>query len=217
MNMDEGKSVLEVKHETWKARLRLWSLFGVAVFLCLLIFVENRTVILNPQGSILTYLSNFCHGNGGLGTVGDYHNPISFSGLEAGDIVLGGYPNCGYGEYSHVALYIGDNQILEGYADSGLTVQNLSHFRTYSQVALLRVEVDPVLKAQAVTYALQKRGGAFYPLAFKKGDRVWNCSKIMWKAYAEQGIDLDPLHDLWVKPETFKDSPYVKVISEKKI
>ena len=59
-------------------------------------------------------------------------NDISFEGLE-GDIVLGAYPHCAYGRYSHAALYVGSGQIIEGYADLGITLQSIEHFREYPQ------------------------------------------------------------------------------------
>ena len=200
-----------------KARLRLWFLFAAAIVLLVPFVFENRILISDPNSSIPTYLKNFQRGSAGLGIAGDYKNSISFSGLEPGDIILGGYPDCSYGEYSHAALYIGSNEVIEGNADSGIAIQSIFHFSSYSQVALLRIEAPAELKTHAVEYALAHRGKAFYPLAFKNGERIWNCSKIMWKAYMEQGIDLDPLHDIWVKPESFKTSPYARLIDEKKV
>ena len=199
-------------------KLRLWFLFSAGFIMLFLFLAENRVLISNPNSSLATYGYSLRQGHGGMGRVGDYRNNISFTGLEPGDIIIGGYPDCGYGDYSHAALYIGDGLIIEGYADTGLSVQSLDHFRTYSKVALLNVLAPPEVKAQAVSYALAHCGEVFYPLAFKRGERVWNCSKIMWKAYKEQGIELDPLYDdIWVKPESFKDSPLVRVISEKNV
>ena len=52
-------------------------------------------------------------------------------------------------------------------------------------------ESGSAVKKQAVEYVRRQQGAMFYPLAFKAGDRYWNCTKIMWKAYREQGLDFD--------------------------
>ncbi|MDR1615982.1 MAG: hypothetical protein LBR98_03110 [Syntrophomonadaceae bacterium] len=196
--------------------LRLWILPLVAVVLCGLIFMENRTVITDTEGAVKFYLRSLKQGHGGIGDEGNFNNSISFAGLAVGDIVLGGYPNCGYGEYSHAALYIGEGMVLEGYGN-GIYIQPVNRFRSYSQVALLKVEVAPEVKARAVDYALRQYKEAFYPLAFKKNERVWNCSKIIWKSYEKYGINLDYSNDLWIMPSIFKNSSYVRVIDERKI
>mgnify|MGYP000890141327 CR=1 FL=1 len=178
------------------------------------IIFSNQSIVFNPEGVTSIYIKSALSGNVGYGNPVPYNNDISFEGLEPGDIILGAYPYCAYGRYSHAALYVGSGQIIEGYADLGITLQPIEHFREYPQVCLLRVDVDPAVKRAAVAYAIEQLGEVFYPVAFKSGQNTWNCSKIMWKAYQLQGVDFDPNHDLWVQPDSFYYSPYVKVIRE---
>ncbi len=187
-------------------------------FLTLLAFmfilITNYAVVTSPQGAASIYLKSALSGNIGYGNPQKAHNSISFAGLEPGDIILGAYPDCAYGYYSHAALYIGAGEIIEGYADLGITVRSIEHFREYPKICLLRVEADQAVKLAAVDYARLQVNELFYPVAFKSGERAWNCSKIMWKAYQRQGLDFDNTRDLWVPPDVFYNSPHVTVIRE---
>ncbi len=180
----------------------------------LAIFINHQEIITSAHGATSTYINSARSGNIGYGNPQQAHNSISFEGLEPGDIILGAYPDCAYGYYSHAAMYVGSGQIIEGYADLGITLQPVDHFREYPQICILRVEADKALKQAAVDYALRQLDEVFYPVAFKSGDRSWNCSKIMWKAYQTQGLDFDTTGDLWVPPDIFYHSPYVSVIRE---
>ena len=195
---------------------RLWVFPVIILLLVLLIGWDNRQLLPRIEESVITtYIQSLRGGRFGTGYGLPSVDQVSFAELEPGDIVLGGWPNCAYGRFSHVGLYIGNNQVVEGYVDEGLSLQDLSHYRNYSEVCLLRVEASPQVKDQAVNYALARQGQMFYPAAFKPGERYWNCSKIIWLAYAHQGIDLDELGDLWIAPEKFRDSRYVKILYEK--
>lgn len=169
------------------------------------------------QSVIYTYANSFVKGEIGSGYGEASTERVSLAGLEPGDIVLGGWPNCAYGRFSHAGLYIGDNKVIEGYVDYGLSVQELSHYLNYSELALLRVEASPEVKEKAVAYAIAHQGEMFYPVAFKQGERYWNCSKIIWQAYQIQGINLDEINDLWIAPESFVKSSKVKILYEKGI
>lgn len=186
-------------------------------FLVLLLLIgwDNRPLLPRIGESVLTtYLHSLGQGEIGTGYGDPTTAKISFSGLEPGDIVLGGWPNCAYGRFSHVGLYVGDGKVMEGYVDLGLTLQDVNHYRNYADVCLLRVEASQEAKARAVDYALARQGQMFYPAAFKPGERYWNCSKIIWLAYKQEGIELDELGDLWIAPEKFPDSPHVKILYE---
>lgn len=199
---------------TWQRHVHMWVFPLLTGLLAIMFAAANFSVFSNPQSLVYTYLNSAQSGDIGAGTGISYNNGISFEGLEEGDIILGGYPGCAYGRFSHAAIYAGDGQIIEGYVDLGITQQSINHFRSYPEICLLRVEVDPAVKQKAVAYVKQHMGDMFYPVAFKPGARLWNCSKIMWKGYAEQGLDLDQVDDLWIAPETFYFSSYVRVIRE---
>ncbi len=195
--------------------LRLW-LFPV-IFLVLLLYggLNNYDILNNPHSVAQLYWQNLKKGKFSYGLEGKYYNRISFADLEPGDILVGGYPKCSYGRFSHAGIYIGDNLVMESYGDLGVTTQPINHFWDYSEIALLKVEVSPEIKNNAIDYIKNYEGGLFYPVAFKPGDRIWNCTKIIWKAYLEQGIDLDENKDIWVTPEAFYHSSWTTVIREK--
>ncbi len=190
----------------------------LAVILVFSVCWENRQVFANPEASMYTYLDNLSYGRIGYGSeASSVGNDISFQSLEIGDIILGGYPGCAYGRFSHAAIYVGKGKVIEGYLDTGITLNSVAHFREYSQAAILRVEAPQEVKLAAAQYAWQNENGMFFPLAFKPGERIWNCTKIIWKAYMIQGVDLDSVGDIWVAPDSFYASPWVNIIEERGI
>lgn len=223
MTLISNKAGRSINNGSRRFMNRLWPRLSLGLFPLLAVlfltafWICNHEAIIDPGGATRKYLNSAFQGNLGFGNAGLYGNKISFAGLEPGDIVLGGYPDCAYGLYSHAGIYMGDNRVAEAYADLGVCVQPLGHFSSYSRVCLLRVEAPAAVKKRAVDYVKKQQGGLFYPIAFKPGERFWNCSKIMWKAYADQGLDLDVRHDIWICPESFRSSPHVRVIRETNI
>ncbi|MDD3365395.1 MAG: YiiX/YebB-like N1pC/P60 family cysteine hydrolase [Syntrophomonas sp.] len=197
-------------------RYRMMLFPVLFLILLALIAVDNLQLASGSKDSVIyTYANSFLKGEIGSGYGSASTDKVSFAGLEPGDIVLGGWPNCAYGRFSHAGIYVGDNMVLEGYVDYGLSLQELSHYLNYSELCLLRVEANREIKEQAVAYALARQGQMFYPVAFKQGERYWNCSKIIWQAYNVQGINLDIINDLWIAPESFSASPSIKILYEK--
>ena len=201
-------------NKTW--RLSVFPI--IFVVLMTLIGADNIQLASGSKQSVIyTYANSFLKGEIGSGYGHASGERVSFTDLEPGDIVLGGWPNCAYGRFSHAGLYIGNNEVIEGYVDYGLSIQELSHYLEYSELCLLRVESSPEVKAKAVAYAIAHQGDMFYPVAFKQGERYWNCTKIIWQAYQIQGINLDEIDDLWIAPESFVVSSKVKILYEKGI
>lgn len=182
-----------------------------------LIALSNQHIFRDDKAVMYVYVKSARQGHIGYGFNSYYGNDISFAGLEPGDLILGAYPGCAYGRFSHVGIYLGKGEVMESYGDLGVNVQPVSHYRQYSEVCLLRVKADAAVKKRAVDYAGKQQGAMFYPLAFKNGERYWNCTKIMWKAYFEQGLDFDPGNDFWVAPDLFYKSDLVEVIRERSV
>lgn len=188
----------------------------LALFLLLIIMGFNHHLLTRSSGSVIfTYVASFVEGEIGTGYGAPLEGSVPFDQLEPGDIVLGGWPNTAYGRYSHAGLYLGGNEVLEGYVDYGLSIQDLRTYEDYSLICLLRVNAPADVKARAVSLALDQEKKMFYPLAFKNGDRLWNCSKIIWRAYNVQGINLDEVNDLWIAPESLANSRWVSILYEK--
>lgn len=204
----------EKKPINWASRFALGLFPLLTAFLLIAFAVQNQEAIASPGGALKTYLHNAKQGRLGFGVAGLYNNPMSFEGLEPGDLVLGGYPECAYGRFSHAAIYLGNDLVAEAYAEVGVLVSPVQHFNSYSQVCLLKVNADQDVKKRAVQYVMNEKGALFYPIAFKPNERIWNCTKIMWKAYANQGVDLDTSNDIWITPDSFYKSHRVTVIRE---
>jgi uncharacterized protein YycO len=189
--------------------LRLWFFAAAAVLLSCVILVLNHHLIGQfSQTSAYTYFNSVTHGVIGSG-YGASYAPKPEVELQPGDILLGGWSNCAYGRYAHVGMFLGNDQVLEGYVDYGVTIQPLDHYLNYTYLCFLRVDADDNLKEAAIAYARSHLNEIFHPLAFKTGERYWNCTKIIWKAYQENGVDLDPVNDIWITPDAFQTSPYV--------
>lgn len=167
------------------------------------------------NSSLNVYLNSLMEGKVASGIPTGTYSPDRFTSLEPGDILLGGWTDCAYGKFSHAGIYAGDGVIMEALVDTGVVDMNVDHFMEYAQIAVVRVKTSPEAKRRAVDYVLSHKGEMFFPLAFKTNSRYWNCTSILWRAYAEQGVDLDYLDDLWVTPENIKYSPQVEVVFEK--
>lgn len=205
-----------MKRESWVSKFNILIFPLLTVILAFAIYSDNRQVFANQDSSMYTYINNLRYGNIGYGSESSSQgNNISFDELEIGDIIVGGYPGCAYGRFSHAAIYIGNGQVIEGYLDTGISIHSVEHFWDYSQIALLRVEAADEVKLAATEYAKQNEGDMFFSLAFKEGDRIWNCTKIIWQAYIEQGLDLDSVGDIWVAPDSFYNSSKVTIIEER--
>lgn len=200
-----------------KRNWQIWFFPLITVLLLVSIYLQNQEVLNNKDSITYTYLRHAVQGRLGYGMVGNYGNMINMQDLEPGDILVGGYPKCAYGRFSHAGIYVGDGQVIEGYVDFGITQQPLDHYWTYSEICLLRVKATPEQKQAAVKYARSHLGELFYPVAFRPGERIWNCTKIVWEAYRQQGINLESNGDIWISPDDFYDSPWVEVIREKSV
>ncbi|HAG08342.1 MAG TPA: hypothetical protein DCK87_02060 [Desulfotomaculum sp.] len=149
----------------------------------------------------------------GSGKFGGKPNHLDLSLLQPGDILLGGNPGSSYGFFTHAGLYVGNNQVVDMYISTGVYLAEVKTYQNYyDRAAILRVKARPGQKKAAVDYALTQIGKPFFILAPKEEDRLWYCSKLLWRAYLDQGIDLDALNSYWVLPDSFWFSPRVQVI-----
>lgn len=167
-----------------------------------------------PQTVTGEGLVNIFHLRVGAGQASGAGNKLSLVNLLPGDIILGGNEGATYGRYTHAALYIGGGQAVQGWLTTGISLIDAGDFLSYDRACILRVRASDEMRRRAMDYALEQRGDFFHPLAFNSGERIWNCTKIIWKAYEKQGVNLDPAQDIWVTPDNMYRSPMVKVIAE---
>ena len=168
---------------------------------------------LTKRSVAVTFVQGFLKGHPPTGVYTGRRNRLDFSRLEPGDILLAGKPQAAYGHFTHAGLYLGQGDVLEGYVDCGLSRQPVTHYHSYDWACILRVELPPLERARVLEFATAQEFKPFYPAAFKPGQRYWNCTKIIWTAYQQVGLDLDPNVDLWVSPDALYFSPWVHVIT----
>lgn len=165
------------------------------------------------KGVLGVSLINIAKGRIGPGCPTTAGNHLSFEGIQPGDIILGGNQGATYGEFSHCAIYEGQGMAWEAWLSTGIRKIEVTKFREYDRALIVRVQTTEKKRLQALEYVRRQQGKLFFPLAFKPGERFWNCTKIIWKAYLNQGIDLDAGQDLWVTPDNMLKSGKVKVVS----
>ncbi len=193
----------------------LWGLLLLDIILALIIMGTNgynwRTTPSKVVGQGVVALAE---GKLGPGVPSGRGNCLSLDDLEPGDIFLGGNDGSTYGQFTHVAIYEGEGMAWQGWLSTGVSQVSVAKFRGYDRSCILRVKTTPQIRQQAVAIVADWRGQVFYPLVFKPGEQVWNCTKIIWKAYHCLGLDLDAGQDLWVIPDNIYQSPLVTIVAQ---
>lgn len=153
-------------------------------------------------------------GNIGVGSWNGVPNTFDFSQAEPGDIIIGGNPGASWGHYTHATLYLGDGQVAETLLRLGVNPGPVARYSDYTWAGILRVKASPEVKARAVAAARERQGQPFYLLAPKGSPNWFYCTKLVWWAYKEAGLDLDPEGGFWMMPDRFFLSPYVEPVGE---
>lgn len=153
-------------------------------------------------------------GQVGSGAPSGYGNQLDLGDLMPGDILLGGNRGSTYGAFTHVALYAGEGQAWQGWLTLGISKVDAVKFRGYDRACILRVAATPDQRQTVLREVESHQGDLFFPLPFKSGERIWNCSKIIWLPFNKLGIDLDSNQDIWVTPDSMYESPLVQIIAE---
>lgn len=137
------------------------------------------------------------------GYTGDGNN-LNLSLLRVGDViavsgvVMGGLLDVFVpGHFTHVAMYIGNGQMIEAWKD-GVRVISVTEVLKANDAAIVRVRTTDSIRQAAVNWALTKVG---YPydyiwLTYVGGKQVYGnsyyCSELVWAAYlAVGGPDVD--------------------------
>lgn len=132
------------------------------------------------------------HGNFADGILVGKMNNLDFSKLQIGDIILVGNPKAVYGKYTHVALYVGNNLVVDGNIGEGIRYTSLERYRIYAYAKILRVKTSNKIKIMAAKTAQENIGKVFFLIAPKSNPNLTYCGKIVWEAYKRAGIELLP-------------------------
>lgn len=187
---------------------------GMAVLLAVAIIVANPGYIKRfSHTSAPLFVRSLIQGKSSTGVYAGRANNLDFSRVEPGDILLAGDHDSCYGHFTHAGIYLGQGMVLEGYVDCGVSRQRQEHYLYYDWACVARVKLPPEQRQAALDYALKQEYKTFYPIAFKNGDRYWNCTKVIWASYLRQGVDLDSNSDLWVTPDSIYHSQMLEVVT----
>jgi hypothetical protein len=109
--------------------------YAYGFFLLLSLLLAAGISLANPQafekGSVARiYVQNAFRAKQVTDCEGYYGNQIDFSGLEPGDLILGSYPECSYGHYSHAGLYLEKEKCWKVLWIWELYIQNIEHYRS---------------------------------------------------------------------------------------
>ncbi|MDH7578985.1 MAG: YiiX/YebB-like N1pC/P60 family cysteine hydrolase [Bacillota bacterium] len=158
-------------------------------------------------------LASAGRGNFGTGKYGGVPNSLNLSLLQPGDILLGGNSGGSYGCFTHAGLYIGNNKVVDMYISTGVYITEAETYHQYDWAAILRVKAEPSQKKAVVSYVSKEVGSPFFILTPKAENGLWYCTKLIWYAYLQQGVDLDFFKSYWVIPDAFWYSTNTQVIA----
>jgi len=181
---------------------QLWLRWGSL----LLLTVSLWQLVTMTRGTRWTWGRVIRRGLSGQIGAGTWHgspNAFDFSRLEPGDIVIGGNPGASWGHYTHATLYLGEGQVMETLLRQGVSLGPVTRYNDYTWAGALRVRVPAEVRAAAVAAARRLAGLPFYLLAPRRSPEWFYCSKIVWWAYRQAGVDLDPAGGFWMVPDRF--------------
>jgi len=153
-------------------------------------------------------------------------NDLDLSLLQYGDfIMLSGVisdTTIPGGTWTHVAIYVGNGQIVEAWSPSVRKVP-ATILQTASDAAIYRVETSGAVKQAAVEFAVRQLGKP-YDYSWTNlwsgtkdvdGDS-WYCSELIWAAYRISGVELDSerLSRRHVVPTELTETGNVSPVSE---
>lgn len=188
---------------------RRWLRWGT-LLLAVILAWQALTMAPGTRQTWGVILRNALAGRIGVGSWTGVPNTFDFSRLEPGDIVIGGNPGASWGHYTHATLYVGNGQVMETLLREGVNVRPVSRYNDYTWAGALRVKAPPAVKQAAVAAALSRTGRPFYLLAPRRSAQWFYCTKLVWWAYKEAGLDLDPGGGFWMVPDRFFLSPHVE-------
>lgn len=152
-------------------------------------------------------------GHLGVGKWDGVPNADPLPDLEPGDIILAHNPGAIWGHFIHAAIYAGEGQVVDTLLKQGVHLGSLQRYRYYTHAAVLKVNLAPEVKRQAVEYARSLVGRPFFLLASRRGEQWFYCTKVVWWAYKQVGIDLDPRGGYWVVPDRLVEHPLVQLVA----
>ena len=144
--------------------------------------------------------------------------------LKPGDILLSFSTHSFGWRHGHAGIVLDDNRTLEcKVIGKKSSLSTVSHWRNYSNYALLRVKnISDFQRNQVVYYTENHLNDIPYRLlgsmffhssnSYKKKGFGVNCSSLIWYAYDSIGIDLNSDGGTFITPKDILDSENIEVI-----
>lgn len=115
----------------------------------------------------------------------------------------------------HVAIVKDSYTVIEAHPDTdNVAYRDNNWGERYDEIKGLRVSTSSTNKSKAVQYAEAQLGEPYSLFATRNQSSKWYCSLLVWRAYKEQGIDIEGTNgDIggYVTPGDILDSPYTSV------
>jgi uncharacterized protein YycO len=195
------------------ARIRQLYLVVIAAMLCLTL-AWGRSDLLNKDGVglILSTAQEVAHGRLNGVFPGRFLH-LDARVLEPGDILVCHNPGGSYGYWTHAVIYTGHGFTVDAFDFlRGTALRPLSEYGRYAEAAVLRVKVSPELRQKAAQNALREVGKSYDPFSSLSDPHSEYCSKLIWRVYKNQGIELCRPKP-WVLPDDLYKSSKLEVIA----
>jgi uncharacterized protein YycO len=179
----------------------------IGIILCPSRFVqESRTLVLLQSTMRALIKGNI------TGTYQGHPNHADFGLLEPGDILVCHNRNCGYGYWTHVALYVGNGQVVESSNFTfGTHLNQVNKFHFYDEIGILRVNTNKEIKNRVIKRAFQEIGKPYDIFSSINDVSSEYCSKLIWNVYFHEGIVLCK-PEPWILPDDLAKSRQTKWI-----
>lgn len=139
---------------------------------------------------------------------------VDFQVAQPGDIILCHNPYGAYGYWTHAVLYVGHGQVVDSNDFArGTILQDVSHYREYDEVLLLRPDVSTKLREEAARVARAQIGTPYDPFGSLRDTHSLYCSKLIWQDYLKLGVPLCE-ETAWVLPDQLATSPQLVRIGD---
>ena len=142
--------------------------------------------------------------------------------LIRGDILLlRSDHNANYGYWKHIALYVGDDYVIESSAaydvenhvwlKDGVTYTKVEDLlsREIDEVLVMRLKGNPQAIETAIDYADSQIGKKYDWFLLKSNEDSQYCSELIWRAFKLSGIDLDSDGGPYIAPDDIANSPHL--------
>ncbi len=196
-------------------RVQVQYLVGLIIIVTFVGFIFCPSTILKQSQTMLfvqTVVRETIRGHL-EGHFGGYPNQVVLSDeIQPGDIILCHNNGCGYGFWTHCAIFIGDSHAVdsEDFAN-GTRIVNIRKYYNYDKVAIFRGTVPDGVRKRIVNSAMREVGKPYDPFSSLSDTRSEYCSKLIWNIFSENGVTICK-PKTWIIPDDIAKSVVMHMI-----